>query len=190
MTTAPHNHSAILDAADRRAHEAIRHGLVHGHHLPVALESYSAGLRSPGSSFVTLKSGGELRGCVGSLEAGQPLAADVAKNAHAAAFNDPRFRPLTGAEYSRLSVSIALLSPAVVLECVSEAELVAALRPGIDGLILTEGHTHRATFLPAVWQSLSEPEEFVRQLKIKAGLAPHYWSATLCFMRYTTETIT
>lgn len=183
-----------LDGADRQAllglaHEAIRHGLSHGDYMPVATEGYSAGLQSPGASFVTLKAGHDLRGCVGSLEGQRPLATDVANNAYAAAFRDPRFAPLTSREYQRIAVSVSVLSQALPLACATEEDLIAALRPGIDGLILTEGHTHRATFLPAVWQSIDQPRDFVTQLKLKAGLAPHYWSRTLSFKRYTTVTI-
>jgi len=186
--------SLALNGEDKQAllalaHDAIQHGLAHGEHMPVAMETYSVGLQSPGSCFVTLKTGAVLRGCVGSLEAQRPLAADVANNAYAAAFHDPRFAPLTRHEYPRLSVSIALLSSAQVVECETEEELIASLRPGIDGLILMEGHTHRATFLPAVWESIDQPQEFITQLKIKAGLAPRYWSRTLSFKRYTTMTI-
>lgn len=183
-----------LDRADKHAllalaHEAIRHGLSHGDHMPVATEAYSAGLQSPGASFVTLKAGDELRGCVGSLEGQRPLASDVAGNAYAAAFRDPRFTPLTSHEYPRIAVSISLLSRAQPLACETEEDLIAVLRPGVDGLILTEGYTHRATFLPAVWQSIDQPREFITQLKLKAGLAPRYWSRTLSFKRYTTVTI-
>lgn len=183
-----------LDTPDRRAlltlaHEAIRHGLCHGSHMPVAMDAYSAGLRSPGASFVTLKAGEDLRGCVGSLEDKRPLAADVASNAFAAAFRDPRFTPLSSHEYPHVTVSISLLSRARPMACETEEELIAALRPGVDGLILTEGHTHRATFLPAVWESIQQPREFITQLKLKAGLAPRYWSQTLSFKRYTTTTI-
>ena len=183
-----------LDGADKQtlltlAHAAIRHGLSHGEHMPLAMEAYTAGLRAHGASFVTLKTGDDLRGCVGSLEGQRPLAADVSNNAYAAAFRDPRFRPLTTHEYSRITVSISVLSEAQSIDCETEEDLIAALRPGIDGLILAEGHTHRATFLPAVWQSISQPREFITQLKLKAGLAPRYWSRTLRFKRYTTTTI-
>lgn len=183
-----------LDTADKQAlldlaHEAIRHGLSHGERMPVAVGTYSTDLQSPGASFVTLKAGGDLRGCVGSLEGQRPLAADVAGNAFAAAFRDPRFMPLASHEYARLTVSISVLSQARPVACETEEDLIAALRPGIDGLILTEGHTHRATFLPAVWESIEQPREFITQLKLKAGLAPRYWSRTLSFKRYTTTTI-
>ncbi len=190
----PDTDTLELDAKDKKAlldlaHQAIRHGLSCGDRLPLAMEDYSAGLRSNGASFVTLKTDDALRGCIGSLESERPLAADVANNAYAAAFRDPRFQPLTSHEYSRLAVSISVLSPARPMACETEEELIAALRPGVDGLILTEGHTQRATFLPAVWQSISQPREFVIQLKLKAGLGPRYWSNTLRFMRYTTMTI-
>lgn len=171
------------------AHRAIRHGLAHGRPLDVDVPAYPASLHGMGASFVTLKREGELRGCLGSLEARRPLVQDVAHNAYAAAFRDPRFTPLGEDEYNDVTVSIALLSAAEPVACSSETELVGILQPGIDGLILEEGSLHRATFLPAVWDVIRCPEEFVRQLKIKAGLPSHYWSDTLRVRRYTTELI-
>lgn len=183
-----------LGAADREvlkdvAHRAVRHGLAHGQPPGIDMSAYPAALHAVRSSFVTLKISGDLRGCVGSLEARYPLVEDVANNAFAAAFRDPRFAPLGEHEYRHIGISISLLSPAEAMPCACEAELIAALQPGVDGLILEDGEGHRATFLPAVWQTLERPEEFIRQLKVKAGLAPHYWSATLRIRRYTTEHI-
>lgn len=184
-----------LDAADREtlkalAHRALCHGLAHGRAMTVELPEYSDALQARRSTFVTLKLNGDLRGCVGSLTASQPLVLDVVKNAHSAAFHDPRFTPLSDEEYPAVAITISVLTPAERLVCDSEHDLVAQLRPAVDGLILEDGASHRATFLPAVWQSIPHPAEFVKQLKRKAGLPAHYWSRTLTVKRYTTEQIT
>ncbi len=126
-------------------------------------------LTRPGASFVTLKRrDGELRGCIGSLEAHRPLAADVIDNA-AAACRDPRFPPVAPAELGELDLTVAVLTPPEPLTFTSEADLVAQLHPGEDGLIL-EADGRRGTFLPAVWESLPEPGAFLAQLRRKAGL--------------------
>lgn len=183
--------SVNLNDAERRllvqlAHSAISHGLTHDRPLTVSLRDYPQHLRAPGASFVTLHYRNQLRGCIGSLEAQRPLLEDIACNAHAAAFHDPRFLPVTPAELDDLTIHIAILQPAQVLTFHSETELLRQLRPGIDGLILQEG-THRATFLPSVWESLPEPREFLRQLKRKAGLSEDHWSDSMQAWRYTTE---
>jgi AmmeMemoRadiSam system protein A len=143
-------------------------------------------LRRPGASFVTLRRWGELRGCTGSLEATRPLVSDVAYNARRAAFADPRFPPLATHELGELAISVSVLSPLEALPAASAAALLAALRPGVDGLVLREG-ARCATFLPAVWESLPEPADFLDALRQKAGLAPGHWSALLRFERYTTR---
>lgn len=138
------------------------------------------------SSFVTLRKDEELRGCCGTLEAPRPLAEDVWRNAWAAAFNDPRFPPLTASEWPQVSLHLSLLTPPERLDVTTEAQLLALLRPSIDGLIL-ESETGRATFLPAVWEQLPDPAQFVRQLKMKAGWPAGYWSDRVSVSRYTTE---
>jgi uncharacterized protein len=138
------------------------------------------------SSFVTLHRGEELRGCCGTLEAPRPLAEDVWRNAWAAAFNDYRFPPLTAAEWPQVNLHLSLLTAPVQLEVSTEEDLLAQLRPSLDGLIL-ENETGRATFLPAVWEQLAEPALFVRQLKLKAGWPSGYWSQRVRAFRYTTE---
>jgi AmmeMemoRadiSam system protein A len=138
------------------------------------------------ASFVTLKMDGMLRGCIGSLEAHTTLADDVCQNAWAAAFRDPRFRPLQEAEFPALTIQVAVLSEPEVVAFSSEQDLIRKLRPGIDGLIIRE-KSQRGTFLPSVWESLGKPELFLQQLKLKAGLAVDYWSDTIGVWRYTTE---
>ena len=168
------------------AHEAVEYGLQHGGHLPVDTERYPRPLREPGASFVTLKKHGELRGCIGSLEAYRPLVEDVAHNAYAAAFSDPRFPPLTEHELIEVDFQLSILTPALPMSFNSEADLLRQLQPGIDGLVL-EDRIHRGTFLPAVWESLPDAAQFFQQLKRKAGLPTNHWSSTLKVARYTSE---
>ena len=140
-------------------------------------------LEQPGASFVTLTQNGQLRGCIGSLEAYRSLVTDVAENAIAAAFRDPRFPPLASEELARTRVEVSLLEASKALEFVDEADALARLRPGIDGLILTHGH-RRATFLPQVWESLPERKQFMSQLKLKAGLPANFWDDEIVLARY------
>lgn len=169
----------------RLARASIEHGLHDGRAVAVVLEEFAAELRAAGAAFVTLRLAGELRGCVGSIAARRALAEDVAHNAYAAAFQDPRFAPLTHDEFGSLETHISVLSPAEPLRFESEAHLLAQLRPGIDGLILSVG-ARRSTFLPAVWESLPEPRAFLEHLKQKAGLTRDYWSDNIIVERYTT----
>ena len=172
----------------RFAYESIQHGLEYGRALRVDVSSLPDALREPRATFVTLKRDGELRGCIGVLEAYRPLAVDVAENAYAAAFRDPRFPRLTRDELGMLSVSISILSPPTELHFVSEEDLLAQIRPGVDGLILQEGQ-QRGTFLPSVWDSLPDRVAFLSQLKVKAGLPPTHWSEAIRVWRYETESV-
>ena len=168
------------------AKASIQYGLENGCPLPVQARDYPPELQVQRAAFVTLNRNGTLRGCIGHLQAVAPLAQDVAENAYAAAFRDPRFPPLATPELEGLRIHISILTPARPLEFASEADLVSRLRPGIDGLILEDGR-HRGTFLPSVWESLPDPHEFLRHLKRKAGLPPDYWSDTVRILRYETE---
>ena len=170
------------------AHESIEYGLRHGCCAPLTRHAIEAELQAPRAAFVTLKIGEALRGCIGSLEARRSLAEDVHENAYAAAFRDPRFAPLDAAEWPRSRLSLSVLSPPEALAAASEAALIKALRPGIDGLVLEYGE-RRGTFLPAVWEVLPEPAEFIRQLKLKAGLPPDFWAEELRVYRYTAASI-
>jgi hypothetical protein len=181
-----------LGAAERArllalAWEAIRLGR-DAPWLGPELAGLPAALAAPGASFVSLHRRGALRGCMGSLEPRRPLAEDVAGNARAAAYLDPRFAAVAPEELPELALEISVLGPMRPLPAANEAELLAALRPGVDGLVLREGG-RRATYLPAVWEQLPDPAEFVRQLKRKAGLAPEHWSPALRFDRYEVESI-
>lgn len=129
----------------------------------------AAWLKQPGATFVTLTKGGALRGCIGSLAAERPLGTDVAANAINAAFRDPRFPPVTAAEWPLVQVEVSLLSPPRPLCFADEAELLDAIVPGEDGLIL-EAEGRRGTFLPQVWESVPDKRLFLAELKRKAGL--------------------
>jgi AmmeMemoRadiSam system protein A len=140
--------------------------------------------QEPGAGFVTLTLNGQLRGCIGSLEAHRPLLHDIEANAHAAAFQDHRFQPLTAGEWALTSVQVSLLSPLQAMHFENEAHAMAQLRPGVDGVVLTY-ETHRSTFLPQVWEQLPAPESFLSQLKIKAGLPADFWAPQVQLFRYT-----
>lgn len=138
------------------------------------LEEFSPALRENGASFVTLTIQGELRGCIGALEAYQPLVQDVCEHAAAAALEDYRFYPVTPAEVPLLNIEISRLTPPQPLEYQQPAELLARLRPGVDGVILRDG-IRRATFLPQVWEKIPKPEEFLSHLCLKMGASANLW---------------
>jgi AmmeMemoRadiSam system protein A len=142
--------------------------------------------KTSGAVFVTLTEGGRLRGCIGSLEAHRALGDDVVHNARAAAFRDPRFPPLGAEELARVRVEVSVLTPATPMSCSDEADALAQLRPGVDGVILECGR-HRSTFLPQVWDQLPEPREFLSRLKQKAGLAGDFWAPEVRLSRYGVE---
>jgi AmmeMemoRadiSam system protein B/AmmeMemoRadiSam system protein A len=160
--------------------------------IAAALERFAppapelAFLRDPGATFVTLRKRGELCGCIGSLAPRRPLREDVRANAAAAAFDDPRFPPLTADEYEAVDIEVSVLSAATPMAVASESDLHAQLCAGTDGLILELG-SRRSTFLPQVWDALPRPREFVDELKRKAGLPRGFWSEELRFSRYTVE---
>jgi hypothetical protein len=167
---------------------SIRHGLATGKPLQVDLQALPPECSERRATFVTLKRHGELRGCVGCLKALRPLAQDIALQAYSAAFLDSRFPPVRAGELEGLSIALSLLTPPEPLSFVSEADLIAQLRPGVDGLILERG-LDRGTFLPSVWQSLPEPREFLRQLRLKAGLPALHPLERVKAFRYTVEAI-
>ena len=152
-----------------------------GQPAPVAVDLPP--LHQPGATFVTLTLDGQLRGCIGSLEAWRPLAEDVQANAIAAAFRDPRFAPLSADELEKIRVEVSLLSKPVALQFSDESDALRQLRPGIDGIILVAGD-QRSTFLPQVWEQLPEPQQFLAHLKQKAGLPASWWSDSVQLYRY------
>lgn len=187
----PSSRLALLDEEARRrllavAWESLHHGLARGAPLRPDPAAFPEPLRAERAAFVTLHHGERLRGCIGHLEACAPLVLDVADNAFAAAFRDPRFPRLEPWELEGLSLDISVLSPPEPMSFRDEADLLRQLRPGVDGLILTAGAA-RGTFLPSVWESLPAPRDFLTHLKGKAGLPGDYWSETLRVARYHTE---
>ncbi len=170
------------------AAKSIAHGVVHDRVAEVALDTFDEELRAPGAAFVTLKRAGRLRGCIGSLEAHRPLATDVAENAYRAAFKDPRFSRLTKEECDGLDLSISVLTKPEPISFRDQADLLAQLRPGADGLIIADGGK-RAIYLPSVWEQLPRAETFLAQLKLKAGLAADHWSAAFRAQRFATAEV-
>jgi AmmeMemoRadiSam system protein A len=173
----------------RVAHASIEQVLRTGQPLDVDAAAFPPALRELRASFVTLRSaGGALRGCIGELEPRRALVASVADRACAAAFSDPRFPPLGADEVDSLAIHVSVLLPLTPIDARSEAELVAQLRPRVDGLLIDDGLC-RATFLPAVWESLPEPHVFLRELRRKAGMSEAIWPATLRAWRYAVQEI-
>jgi len=169
------------------AGDSIKKGLC-GETFAIQATDYAEPLRVLRATFVTLHVDEKLRGCIGTIEARRALVEDVVSNAYGAAFRDTRFPTLTWPEFERLDIHISILSLPEPVQFSSEADLLAQLRPQVDGLILEEGAYH-GTFLPSVWEHLPEPREFLRHLKHKAGLPPDYWSSRIRVQRYTTESI-
>jgi AmmeMemoRadiSam system protein A len=167
------------------AKDSIYHGLIHHRPVPINLAEYPQVLQNTLASFVCIKINKNLRGCIGSLTAHQPLIKDIAENAFAAAFSDPRFPMVTMNEFPKLEIRVSVLSKPEFIKFTSESDLLQQLRPGVDGLILQDLE-FRGTFLPAVWEDLPTPSLFLQHLKLKAGLPSDYWSNTLTIQRYTT----
>lgn len=168
------------------ARASIEAALSRGELVPPPEEPLNPGLIRPGASFVTLRVGEDLRGCCGTIEAQRPLHIDVWNNAWASAFADPRFPALTPDEWAGTGIEISVLSEPEACDVGSEQELLEVLRPGTDGVILQAGG-RRSTFLPAVWEQLPEPRQFIRHLKLKAGWPADFWSSDMQVWRYTTE---
>ena len=183
----PDHRHQLLNAAT----QTISSGLKSGKPPKVALETYAWPLRATRASFVTLKIGGKLRGCVGSVKPSRPIVTDVVDNAFKSAFGDRRFSPLNAEELreaeSDLALSVSILSHPRPMTFGSEEEATAALRPGEDGVIL-QSPEGRGLFLPQVWESAPKPRDFLRHLKTKAGLPEDFWSDQVQLFRFGTET--
>ena len=141
-------------------------------------------LAERGACFVTLSQYGNLRGCIGSLEAYRSLLTDLKSNAVSAAMRDPRFSPLRKEELGITAIEISLLSPPQPMAFTGEADALAQLRPGTDGVVF-EYDGYRSTFLPQVWEQLPSPQEFMAHLKRKAGLPADFWETGVKLSRYT-----
>jgi AmmeMemoRadiSam system protein B/AmmeMemoRadiSam system protein A len=183
--------SCYYGARERRlllgvARRSLAEGLRAGRGELVSVPDHPPKLREHRASFVTLHRDGELRGCTGTLEAFRALVVDVADRAFAAGYRDPRFPPLREEEIPRVEIEISVLSPLEALSFQNQEDLLAQIRPGVDGLLLCAGAA-RGTLLPSVWQSLPERHTVLAHLKRKAGLPDDHWSPDLVVHRYTTE---
>ena len=183
MPLSPQDRSYLLELA----RETIALTMQRRGPSPVELDAVSEDLRRDGASFVTLTKYGALRGCIGSLEPRRPLVLDVRENAVSAAFHDPRFPPVSWEELDHLHVEISVLSLPELLSYDGPDDLIAKLRPGVDGLVIERGW-NRATFLPQVWEKLPDPHEFLEHLCLKAYLpADAYRSPGLDVYTYQVE---
>jgi len=162
--------------------------VTHGRPLPtIVLSDYPPSLQEDGASFVTLTKHGQLRGCIGALEATIPLVMDVCEHAESAALHDYRFLPVSNHELDELLIEISILTTPVPLDYSSPDELLNLLTPVVDGVILKNGY-QRATFLPQVWEKIPDKSQFLSQLCLKMGASADLWrKKTLTVLRYQVE---
>lgn len=164
--------------------------------LPIARAAIARALKVPhtadesapwlvdhGACFVTLTQSGELRGCIGSLQAHRSLLDDVKSNAVSAALRDPRFTPLCTEEFDITDIEISLLSATQPMVVRDEADALSQLCPHVDGIVFEYGR-YRSTFLPQVWENLAQPRDFLSMLRRKAGLPDDFWSEDVKLSRY------
>lgn len=180
VTTLTRHEQQVLVAV---ATEAIRARLEGRPAWPAPPDSRTPALLTPGASFVTLRHGSRLLGCIGTIAPNRALIDDVAANAVNAAFADPRLPALTAAEFVDMSLEVSVLSPLAEMEVTGPDDLAASVQPGVDGLLIEAGR-HRATFLPAVWDQVGSVAQFLDLLWRKAGLAPGTWPPNLTVWRY------
>ena len=180
----PQDADALLGIAVR----AVDEPLLSGHRWLPDESGLSATLARPGACFVTLRRDGGLLGCIGSLIAHRALGIDVASNAAAAAFDDPRLPTVTTDDLIGMDVHVSVLGPLEPVLVASREELTAALRPGVDGL-LVEDDRHRGTFLPSVWDQIGDPADYLDALWAKAGLRPGEWHRGLTVSRYEVDEV-
>ena len=154
--------------------EAMECGVLGKELPPIQQNLFTSNLRQHGASFVTLTIHGELRGCIGALEAYQSLADDVREHAVAAALEDPRFPRVDPTELNSIKLEISRLTTPHPLEYSSGDDLLKKLKPHVDGVILKDG-VRRATFLPQVWEKIPDPVEFLEHLCQKMGAHPDAW---------------
>jgi AmmeMemoRadiSam system protein A len=169
-----HLNSTEQDILLKIAREALD-ASVQGEPLPkINLSALPEPLQANGASFVTLTIEGQLRGCIGALEAYQPLAQDVQEHAVAAALQDYRFPNVRPTELSFINIEVSVLTPRKPLAYKDPQDLIKKLRPGIDGVVLQDGY-NQATFLPQVWDQIPNPEQFLSQLCMKMGASSDLW---------------
>lgn len=175
-----------VDALFALADLGVREGLA-GRPAPVVdPASLDPALRQHRGVFVTLEVAGQLNGCIGTVEAVQPVGAAVARLAWAAAFDDFRLPALTASEYPDLVYKLSLMTRLEEIPAASEGDVISSLRPGVDGLVIRHGAAN-ATFLPAVWAKVPDPLDFLRHLEAKAGLRPGHWPEGMRAWRYQAE---
>lgn len=174
---------AELDTLGQVAIRAVRSSVIEHRRWQPDPTECTQPLRAPGAAFVTLRRDGRLRGCIGSLEATQPLVVCVADRARAAALDDPRFAPVTPDELIDIEVEVSVLSEPESMDVHSYDELLRTVQPGVDGLIVELG-SRRATLLPSVWDDLPDPDGFIAALWRKAGLQPRAWTRDTRVRRY------
>jgi AmmeMemoRadiSam system protein A len=144
-------------------------------------------LETAGACFVTLSKNGALRGCIGSLMAHRSIKDDVIHNAQAAALHDHRFAPVTADETTELAIEVSVLTAPVLLGFANEAHALWQLQPFTDGVIFSaevNGQHYRSTFLPQVWGQMPDVQQFMAQLKMKAGLPADFWSDSVELQTY------
>ena len=164
---------------------SIISGLQLGQFIP---QNYDCVFEQAGASFVTLYKNGKLRGCIGSVSAYQSLIKDLYKNAHGAAFSDPRFPALTLHEFEQIEIEVSILSKPERINFEYESDLLAQLKPFKDGLIIRDG-LKKSVFLPEVWEQIPDKALFLKELKIKAGLDENYFSENFEAFRFSTTKI-
>ena len=160
--------------------KTISAGLHSSSYVP---QNYPCVFEESGACFVTLTIAGQLRGCIGSVIAHRSLIMDLIKNAHSAAFADPRFKPLTSEELYEIDIEVSLLSSPEKMQFKTEDELMEQIVPRRDGIIIRDGN-YQAVFLPCVWEQLPDKTEFMQALKQKAGLKKSYFSETFTAFRF------
>jgi uncharacterized protein len=166
----PDERAALLHYARQALEEGVKGDIL----LPIDSSALPGALQAIGASFVTLTRKGDLRGCIGALEASQSLVEDVREHAVAAALQDYRFPPVTPDELSEIDIEISRLTPTRPLEYNTPQELPQRLQPFVDGVVLKYGG-RRATFLPQVWDKLPDPEDFLSHLCQKMGAPADLW---------------
>jgi AmmeMemoRadiSam system protein A len=157
------------------ARQALEGGVRGDAPAPIRYSELSPALHENGACFVTLTQHGQLRGCIGTLEAHQPLAQDVQEHAIAAALNDYRFPPVTPDELDQIEIEVSRLTDPQPLHYIDSEDLLEKLQPGIDGVTLRDSFGRRATFLPQVWRQLPDKVEFLSHLCHKMGASSDAW---------------
>ncbi|MDH5719899.1 MAG: AmmeMemoRadiSam system protein A [Spirochaetia bacterium] len=170
------------------AKDSVLYGLKERKRLKIDVKKYTGVLSENRASFVTIRKEKKLCGCIGSIEARRPLVLDVVNNAYSAAFNDYRFSPVTMQDFNMLDFHISILGPLEEIIFNTEEELIRQVQPIIHG-ILIEAENKKATFLPSVWESLPDINDFLKELKKKAGLSENFDNLKLKVFRYIVEEI-